>query len=113
MTETVEREVLNLALGKVGQSKRLGVIKENKHPGRNPDLAGADVKTSTDFSRARISHQESGIWWWGRLGEGTTGWKQREQIQHQGDSRQEISILSKSRKIQSASYCTGEPTALL
>lgn len=58
-TEIVEREVLNLAPGKVGQSSRLGVLKENKHPGRNPDLAGADVKTSIGFSR--ISHWKKGI----------------------------------------------------
>lgn len=70
MTEIVEREVLNLALGRVGQSSRLGVIKENKHPGRNPDLAGAGVKASTDFSRAGISLWERGIWWWRRLDEG-------------------------------------------
>lgn len=53
--------MLDLARGKAGQSKRLGVIKGNKHPGRNPDLAGAGVKTSPDFSRARISHHEGDL----------------------------------------------------
>lgn len=113
VTEIVEREVLNLAPGKVGQSNRLGVLKENKHPGRNPDLAGADVKTSIEFSRARISPREWGVWWWRGPGEGTTGWEQRKQVQHQGETRQEISVLSKRGRIQSASYCVGEPSALL
>lgn len=52
----VEIEVLNLAQGKVGQSNRLWVLKENKHPGRNPDLVDADVKTFIDFSGASLLH---------------------------------------------------------